>query len=176
MPLNIDDVVRVVPYVQGQVVGWTDQIGGGPFNQQSTGALGRYWGAAGVHTEITAWKIYPDVENEILNIHGLNNKISFFADFRAAYSNQRLNTIAVQDDLDDNTYEYVRRYFAISSWTGGILPTPVRSPAPDPAPDALADHRHDRHPGARSTRSSSASTSGSRPSAGPRASGGSSTR
>ena len=49
---------------------------------------GPIWGAAGVHTEMMAWKIYPDVENEILNIHGLNNKISFFADFRAAYSNQ----------------------------------------------------------------------------------------
>ena len=124
MPLNIYDVVRVVPYLQGQVVGWSDQIGGGTYNQQSTGATGRYWGAAGVHTEMTAWKIYPDAENEILNIHGLNNKMSFFADFRAAYSNQRLNAIAVQDDLDDNTYEFVRRYFAISSWTNGVLPYP----------------------------------------------------
>ncbi len=124
MPLNIYDVVRVVPYLQGQVVGWSDQLGGGPFNQQPTGAMGRYWGAAGVHTEMTAWKLYPDVENEILNIHGLNNKISFFGDFRAAYANQQLNWIAVQDDLDDNTYEFVRRYFAMSSWTGGILPTP----------------------------------------------------
>ena len=124
MPLNIYDVVRVVPYVQGQLVGWSNQIGGGPFNQQSTGAMGRYWGAAGVHAETTIWKIYPDVENDILNIHGLNNKISFFADFRAAYSNQRLNSIAVQDDLDDNTYEFVRRYFAITSWTGGVLPFP----------------------------------------------------
>ena len=31
------DVVRVVPYVQGQVVGWTNQIGGGPFGQQTPG-------------------------------------------------------------------------------------------------------------------------------------------
>ena len=54
MPLNIYDVVRVVPYLQGQVVGWSNQIGGGPFNQQTTGALGRFWGAAGVHTEMTA--------------------------------------------------------------------------------------------------------------------------
>jgi hypothetical protein len=122
MPLNIYDVVRIVPYLQGQLVGWSEQIGGGFYNQQPTGATGRYWGAAGVHTEMTAWKVYPDAENEILNIHGLNNKMSFFADFRAAYSNQRLNQIAVQDDLDDNTYEFVRRYFAITSWTGGVLP------------------------------------------------------
>jgi hypothetical protein len=124
MPMNIYDVVRIVPYVQGQIVGWNNQLGNGPFNQQSTGAMGRFWGAAGVHTEMTAWKLYPDVENEFLNIHGLNNKMSFFGDFRTAYANQRLNSIAVQDDLDDNWYEFVRRYFAITSWTGGILPFP----------------------------------------------------
>ncbi|MGC8640606.1 MAG: hypothetical protein ACP5XB_12090, partial [Isosphaeraceae bacterium] len=123
MPLNIYDVVRVMPYLQGQIVGWSNQIGGGPFHQQSTGPMARFWGAAGLHTETTLWKMYPDVENEILNIHGLNNKISLYSDFRAAYANQQLNSIAVQDDLDDNEYEFVRRYFAITSWTGGILPT-----------------------------------------------------
>jgi hypothetical protein len=124
VPINIFDFLRINPYVQGQVVGWTDQIGGGPYFQQSTGAMGRYWGAAGVHLESTAWKLYPNAENELLNVHGLNNKISFFGDYRTAYSNQRLNNIAVQDDLDDNTYEMVRRYFAITNWTGGILPMP----------------------------------------------------
>jgi hypothetical protein len=122
MPLNIYDIVRVMPYLQGQIVGWSNQLGGGPFDQQSTGAMGRFWGAAGVHTEMSAWKVYPDVESEMLNIHGLNNKISFYSDFRAAFANQHLNSIGVQDDLDDNTYEFVRRYFALTSWTGGILP------------------------------------------------------
>ncbi|APW63035.1 hypothetical protein [Paludisphaera borealis] len=124
VPINIYDVIRINPYVQGQVVGWTNQIGGGVNGQQSTGAMGRYWGAAGIHAESTAWKLYPNAENEILNIHGLNNKISFFGDYRTAYANQPLNNIAVQDDLDDNSYEMVRRYFAITNWTGGILPTP----------------------------------------------------
>ncbi len=124
MPLNIYDVVRVVPYLQGQIVGWSNQLGGGPFGQQSTGPMARFWGAAGVHTEMTAYKLYPDVESEIWNVHGLNNKMSFWGDFRAAFSNQQLNSIAVQDDLDDNEYEFVRRYFAITNWTGGILPGP----------------------------------------------------
>ena len=47
MPINISDVVRVMPYVQGQIEGWSNQIGGGPFNQQSTGPMARFWGAAG---------------------------------------------------------------------------------------------------------------------------------
>ena len=41
-----------------------------------------------------------------------------------AWSNVKLNSIAVQDDLDDNTYEYVRRYLALTSFMGGILPSP----------------------------------------------------
>ena len=125
MPLNIGNVFRVVPYVQGQIVGWTDQLGGGPLGHLSTGAMGRFWGAAGVRTEFTAYKLYPWVESEILNVHGLNNKISLFTDSRVACANQQLNSIAVQDDLDDNTYEYVRRYFALTSLTGGILPIPT---------------------------------------------------
>ena len=124
IPLNFGNVVRFVPYVQGQAVGWTDQLGGGPLGHLPTGAMGRIWGAAGARAEVTAWKKYPDVESELLNVHGLNNKISLFVDARAAYSNQNLNSIAVQDDLDDNTYEYVRRYMAITQFTGGILPMP----------------------------------------------------
>ncbi len=124
MPLNIGNVVRFVPYVQGQVVGWTDQLGGGPLGHLPTGAMGRYWGAAGLRGEVTAWKMYPTVESDLWNVHALNNKFSFFFDARAAQSNVKLNNIAVQDDLDDNTYEYVRRYLAITSFTGGILPFP----------------------------------------------------
>ena len=83
MPLNIGNVLRVVPYVQGQVVGWTDQIGGGP-PTSSAPARRPIWGAAGVRTEFTAWKVYPGVESELFNVHGLNNKISLFADCRVA--------------------------------------------------------------------------------------------
>ncbi|MGO9468841.1 MAG: hypothetical protein ACLQVF_32335 [Isosphaeraceae bacterium] len=124
MPLNLFNVIRFVPYVQGQAVGWTDQLGGGPLELSPTGAMGRVWGAAGMRAEFTAWKKYPDVESELLNIHGLNNKISLFTDARAAFSNVNLNKIAVQDDLDDNTYEYVRRYFALTNFMNGILPFP----------------------------------------------------
>jgi len=124
MPLNIGNVVRFVPYVQGQAVGWTDQLGGGPLGHLPTGAMGRYWGAAGLRGEFTAYKLYPAVESDLWNVHGLNNKISLFFDARAAASNVKINNIAVQDDLDDNTYEYVRRYLALTSFTGGLLPFP----------------------------------------------------
>ena len=88
-----------------------------------------------------------DVESELMNVHGLNNKISLFVDARAAYSNVKLNNIAVQDDLDDNTYEYVRRYLALTSFTGGILPMPYDPRHLIVAADVIADHGHDRRAG-----------------------------
>ncbi len=115
MPLNFfDNIFRVVPYVQGQAIGWTNQIDG-----QS---LGRLWGAAGVRAEIMAWKVYPSAESELFNVHGFNHKINVEADFRSAYSSVNLNRIGVQDDLDDNTYESTRRYFALTNYAGGLLP------------------------------------------------------
>ena len=114
LKLNLSDVFRIVPYVQGQAVGWTNQING----RQT----GRLWGAAGIRAEAMAWKAYPAVESEFLNVHGLNHKINVEADYRDAYANAKLNSIGVQDDLDDNTYESTRRYFALTNYAGGLLP------------------------------------------------------
>jgi hypothetical protein len=113
MPINLE-FVRVTPYLQGQAVGWTNQLNGE--------AMGRYWGGAGMKADIMAWKQYPGVESELFNVHGLNHKVNFVADARATYSNVNLNRVGVQDDLDDNTYEFVRRYFALTGYAGGLLP------------------------------------------------------
>ena len=112
-PLNFE-FVRVTPYLQGQAVGWNNQI--------NDHAVGRLWGAFGARGDVTFWRAYPDVESETFNIHGLNHKIDLVADFRDAYSNVNLNSLGVQDDLDDNAYEYTRRYFALTNYVGGILP------------------------------------------------------
>ena len=124
MPLKFFNAVRLVPYVQGQLVGWTDQLGGGPLGHSPDGAVGRAWGGAGMRGEVTLYKKYPKVMSELMNVHGLNHKISLFVDARAAFSNVRLNNLAIQDDLDDNTYEAVRRYLALTTFVGGILPMP----------------------------------------------------
>ena len=113
LPLNFQ-FVRVTPYLQGQAVGWNNQI--------NDHAVGRLWGAVGARADVTFWKVYPDAESELLNVHGLNHKIDLVADFRDAYSNVNLNSIGVQDDLDDNAYEYTRRYFALVNYGGGVLP------------------------------------------------------
>ncbi len=113
VPINLG-FVRVVPYAQGQLVGWDHQIDGA--------AVGRAWGSVGGRADVMAWKKYPDVESELMNVHGFNHKIDLMADFRDAWSNVNLNTLGVQDDLDDNSYEMTRRYFAMMNYAGGLLP------------------------------------------------------
>jgi hypothetical protein len=126
LPFNFQ-VARVVPYVQGQFVGWNNQyqfmdpylVRG--FRPQGA-HVGRVWGAAGARADVMLWRAFPNVESELLNIHGLNHKINFDVDFRSAYSNVHLDQLGIQDDLDDNTYEYVRRYFALINYANGALP------------------------------------------------------
>jgi hypothetical protein len=113
IPVNFG-ILRVTPYVQGQLVGWSNQLNG-----QS---IGRAWGGAGARADFMIWKAFPGVESEIFNVHGLNHKVNFEVDYRDAWSNVKLNQIGVQDDLDDNTYEGVRRYFAMTQYIGGVLP------------------------------------------------------
>ncbi len=113
LPLNFE-YFKVTPYVQGQVVGWNNQINGNP--------VGRIWGAVGGRADFIMHKVYTGIESELLNVHGLNHKIDFVADYRDAFSNVNLNSLGIQDNLDDNSYEYSRRYFALTSYVGGILP------------------------------------------------------
>ena len=113
LPINLQ-FIRVTPYLQGQAIGWNNQI--------NDHAVGRLWGAVGARADVTFWKVYPEAESELFNIHGLNHKIDFVADFRDAYSSTDLNSIGVQDDLDDNSQEYTRRYFALVNYGGAILP------------------------------------------------------
>jgi hypothetical protein len=113
MPINLD-VIRFVPYAQGQLAAWDNQLDGS--------AVGRAWGAFGARANVSAFRNFPEIQNDLLNVNGLSHKISFDADARFAYSNVNLNQIGIQDQLDDNTYEWGRRYFALTNYVGGLLP------------------------------------------------------
>lgn len=133
MPLNLGPF-KFTPYAQGQAIGWAGQYNEAlpaytvpPADVQqlirsgNDRLVGRLWGAAGARGNIMLWRAY-EVESEILNVHGLNHKMNFGADYRNAYSTLPLTAIGVQDELDDNSYEFVRRYFAFTNYGGGVLP------------------------------------------------------
>lgn len=113
MPISLG-FVRLIPYAQGQLMGWDNQL-----NYETTG---RAWGAYGARVNLMAWRVFADVESELLNIHGMAHKMSFDLDYRNAYSSIALGQLGVQDMYDDDTYEFGRRYFALTNYVGGILP------------------------------------------------------
>ncbi|HEU5118277.1 MAG TPA: hypothetical protein VFT74_16785, partial [Isosphaeraceae bacterium] len=115
MPLDFS-YFRIIPYAQGQLMGWDNQLGNVP--------LGRAWGGAGARLNFMLWKTWSSeqVHSELLNIHGLAHKVNFDADFRTTYSNVNLSRIGIQSNYDDDTYEFVRRYFALDNYIGGVLP------------------------------------------------------
>ena len=86
MPINLD-FIRIVPYVKGR---WS----AGPTSRRATPSDRTWGGAVRRAPEITAWKAYPGVESELLNVHGINHKIDFEADYRDAFSNVNLNRSA----------------------------------------------------------------------------------
>ena len=135
LPLQFN-ALRVVPYVQGQLVGWDNQynqnlpsigfdprlVSGDYIRGPQGSTVGRAWGAYGARADIAFQKLYRDAESELLNIHGLMHKVDLYGDYRDAYSTLSVNRIGIQDDLDDNTYEFVRRYFALNDFGQGVLP------------------------------------------------------
>ncbi|RLT08430.1 MAG: hypothetical protein DWI24_10940 [Planctomycetota bacterium] len=134
MPVNLG-ALKLTPYLQGQAIGWSGQYNNPlpaydlPTAQvqqlirgQNNLTTGRLWGAAGMRANFMMWKLYNDAESEVLNVHGLNHKMNFGVDYRDAYSAMALRSIGVQDELDDNTYEFGRRYFAFTNYGGGVLP------------------------------------------------------
>lgn len=106
--------VRIIPYLQGQLIGWTNQLDGD--------TTGRAWGAFGGRANLMAWRTFTGAENELLNVHGLAHKVSLDLDYRNAFSTLSLDRVGVQDNLDDDTYEFTRRYFALTNYVGGLLP------------------------------------------------------
>ncbi len=113
MPLKLG-FIRLTPYGVGQLMGWSSQLD----NQ----ALGRAWGGGGARANIMAWRTFDEVESEMLNVHGFAHKINFDVDYRNVFSNVPLNQIGIQDQYDDDTYEFTRRYFALTNYVGGLLP------------------------------------------------------
>lgn len=106
--------LRLTPYGVGQLTGWSSQLG--------DNTVGRAWGGGGARANVMAWRTFDDVESDLLNVHGLAHKVNFNADYRTVYSTLPLGRIGIQDQYDDDTYEFTRRYFALTNYVGGLLP------------------------------------------------------
>lgn len=104
---------KFVPHVGGELDHWDQNLAGDATN--------RAWGQAGIRGSIPFWSANPNIESELLNVHGIAHKMVFSADASISASNVNLTTLPLYDPLDDNAQELWRRRFSQFTY-GGVTP------------------------------------------------------
>jgi hypothetical protein len=136
--------VKVVPFALGELADWgADRTGD---------SLQRAYGEVGVRASLPMWRVYPWVESDLFNVHGIAHKIFFDAQVSVSEANRNLDQLPLYDPVDDNAIEAFRRRF-IGLTFGGVLPAQfderfyavraglgdwVASPSPEIADDLVA--------------------------------------
>ncbi|MBI3464467.1 MAG: hypothetical protein HY000_15645, partial [Planctomycetes bacterium] len=105
--------IRLVPYVMGELAGWTKDLTGEE--------EGRAFGAVGVRGSVPFWRIYPWVGSRLWNVHGLAHKIVVDWDYSLAGSSLDMMQLPLFNELDDDSTEHFRRRFAVNTF-GGMIP------------------------------------------------------
>ena len=116
VPLTIGGV-RVVPYALGEVAHWGEDISGN--------SLDRAYGQIGVRSSASFWSVTPEIEDELLNIHGVAHKLVFDIDAGYTDSSANFDELQLYDPIDDDDIEAFRRRFPFFDF-GGPPPVPTR--------------------------------------------------
>jgi len=107
--------VNVVPYALGEAAYWSEDLNGNE--------LGRLYGSAGVRASILFWKVFPNVQSDILGLRGLAHKMTFDADYSISESSADLADIPQYNEFDDTAQLRFRNRLLVNTF-GGMLPSP----------------------------------------------------
>lgn len=94
-------VVKVVPYGLGQLGHWGEDLNGERIDRV-------YW-QAGVRTSMPMWRVNPEAESSLWNVHGLAHKIVYDVEFSTAQANKDVRLFPLYDPIDDDSIENFRR-------------------------------------------------------------------
>jgi len=112
--------VKLVPYILGEAAHWGENLAGDDTQ--------RLYGQAGVRASLPVWRINPNVENQLLNVHGLAHKVNFEAEFLIADADKSLDQLPLYEQIDDDNIEAFRRRFAFNTF--GFPTVAPGAPAP----------------------------------------------
>jgi hypothetical protein len=93
--------VKTVPYLKGDVAGYTNDLEGDP--------LARVWGGGGVRASMPLTRIYPDAKSELFNLEGINHKIVLSANYFYAGASSPYTKLPQLDRLNDDPAEQALR-------------------------------------------------------------------
>lgn len=112
LPTNIGPW-QVTPFLVGEFGAYSDAV--------TANGLGRVYGAGGIRTSLPFWRIYPEVESHLFNVHGLAHKMALNIDYFYAMSNLGYWNLPELEQVDDDTSELVRRQNYLRTF-GGYYP------------------------------------------------------
>jgi hypothetical protein len=109
--------VRVVPYVIGRASYWSRAIA----HEDED----RLYGAAGTRASMPLWRVFPTVESDLWNVHGLAHKIIFSLDYSVAQSTLDHTLLPQYDELEDDSEQVFRERFLFRDYvlTGTPFPS-----------------------------------------------------
>ncbi len=93
--------VRVVPYAVVDLTEYTEDLTG---NER-----GRFYGGGGVRASMPLTRLYPDVQNDLLNLNGINHKIVLSANYYNAHSDTPFTRLPQLDRLNDDATDQAIR-------------------------------------------------------------------
>ena len=108
--------VKVVPYALGEAAHWGQARDGED--------LQRLYGQVGLRASIPVWRVDPEVESALWNVHGLAHKVVFEAEAAWADSNRSVDELPLYDPLDDDSIEDFRRRFVPNTFPSPGIPAP----------------------------------------------------
>ena len=113
MPFQLG-VAKVVPYAMGELAHWGEDLDGQP--------LDRAYGQLGIRASVPMWKVNPEVESQLWNVHGLAHKVTFELDASYSDANQDVTELPLYDPIDDDAIEQFRHQYVFYDFNG-VLPT-----------------------------------------------------
>lgn len=107
--------VRLEPYVIGSVTGYSAG------ETTTNDSVGRAYGAGGLSASVPFSRLYPEVQNDLLNVRGVYHKVELRANYFAARSSTSATDLPLLDQLNDEANDYSYR-----AWRriGGFFPAP----------------------------------------------------
>lgn len=105
--------LNFVPYALGEYAHWGEVLSGDK--------LDRLYGQAGLRASLPIWGADPEIESNLLNVHGLAHKMVFTVDAFHAQADQSADDFPLYDPIDDDSQEHFRRRFPTLTF-GGVLP------------------------------------------------------
>ncbi len=100
---------RVVPYLIGRGSYWSRGF--------ADDSEERFYGAAGARVSMPLWRVYPCVESDLWNLHGMAHKIVFSLDYMVSQSDLDNTLLPQYDELDDDSEQVFRERFEYRDYT-----------------------------------------------------------